>query len=117
MSACRPTEDEIAHSLAGNWRSDVLLELKHVQATYDFLQQPIGDWDVQLEKEMQAQPTRSCAETEAAAVPLPPASCAEQAKKKGRVKPRPKKNQPAFDLQAELKRVLGVDLNALTGFT
>jgi len=72
---------------------------------------------VQLEKEMQAQPTRwSQAAAGAAAVPLAPATCAEQAKKKGRGRPqKAKKNQPAFDLQAELKRVLGVDLTRIDG--
>ena len=35
------TEDEIAHSLAGNWRPDVLFELKQVLATYNSLQQQI----------------------------------------------------------------------------
>jgi hypothetical protein len=110
------TEDEIANSLAGNWRPDVLFELKQVLATYDFLQQQIADCDVQLEKEMQAQPTRSCqAEAEAAAIALAPAPRAEQAKKKGRARPKKAKNQPAFDLQEELKRVLGVDLTRIDG--
>ena len=107
------TEDEIAHSLAGNWRPDVLFELKQVLAAYDFFQQQIANCDLQLEKEMQAQPTKtSQAEAAAAVVPLAPA----QAKKKERVRPKKaKKNQPAFDLQAELKRVLGVDLTRIDG--
>jgi transposase len=41
------TEEEIAHSLAGNWRPDVL-ELKQVLASYAFLHQQIADCDVQL---------------------------------------------------------------------
>ena len=111
------TEDEIAHSLAGNWRPDVLFELKQVLATYDFLHQQIADCDVQLEKEMQSQPTRSSqAEAGAAAVPLALATCAEQAKKKRPARPKKvKNNQPACDLQAELKRVLGVDLTRIDG--
>jgi hypothetical protein len=70
-----------------------------------------------LEKEMQAQPTRSCQrEAGAADVPLAPATCAGQAKKKRRVRPKKaNKNQPAFDLEAELKRVLGVDLTRIDG--
>ena len=101
--------------MAGNWRPDELFELKQVLATYDFLHQQIADCDVQLEKEMPSQPTRSPqAEAGAAAVPLAPA--AEQVKKKRPARPKKvKKNHPAFDLQAELKRVLGVDLTRIDG--
>jgi transposase len=111
------TEEEIAHSLAGNWRPDVLVELKQLLATYDFLQQQITDCDVQLQKEMQAQPTRpSQAKAGVAAALLAPATDADQATNKRRPRPKKaKKNQPAFDLQAELKRALGVDLTRIDG--
>lgn len=91
------TEDEIAHSLAGNWRADVLFELKQILATYDFLQQQIADCDVQLEKEMQAQPTRS-SQAEAASVSLAPATCAEHVRKKGRARPSPSNIRSTLDL-------------------
>ena len=65
------TEEEIAHSLAGNWRLDVLFELKQLLAAYDFLQQQMTDCDLQLQEEIQAQPTRPCqAEAGAAAALL-----------------------------------------------
>jgi transposase len=112
------TEEEIAHSMVGNWRPDVLFELKQLLATYDFLQQQMTDCDLQLQKEMQAQPTRPSQKTEAgaAAALLAPATDADQAKNKLRPRPqKAKKNQPAFDLQAELKRALGVDLTRIDG--
>jgi len=112
------TEEEIAHSLAGNWRPDVLFELKQLLVTYDFLQQQITDCDVQLQKEMQAQPTRpsQAKAGAAAALLLAPATDADQAKNKRRPRPKKaKKNQPTFDLQAELKRALGVDLTRIDG--
>lgn len=108
------TEEEIAHSLAGNWRPDVLFELKQVLAAYDFLQQQIADCDVQLEKQMQAQPTRSL-QAEAGAAVVPQARDAKPTKKRQARPRKARKNQPAFDLQAELKRVLGVDLTRIEG--
>src|SRR5271167_2944358 len=44
------SEEEIAHSLEGNWREEVLFELQQVVDTYDFLQRQIAACDVQLQK-------------------------------------------------------------------
>jgi transposase len=52
------SEEEIAHSLQGNWREDVLFELEQVLAAYDFQLQQIEKCEQQLEKYMKAQPTR-----------------------------------------------------------
>src|SRR5215472_16113350 len=52
------SEEEIAHSLQGNWREDVLFELEQVLAAYDFQIQQIEKCEQQLEKYMKAQPTR-----------------------------------------------------------
>jgi len=110
----RATEEEIANSLAGNWRPDVLFELQQVLAAYDFLQQQIRECDLQLQKEMQAQPTRP--PQGEAAIPLETVAGAGRAKNGRRAKPKKaKKNQPAFDLQVELKRVMGVDLTRIDG--
>lgn len=115
------TEEEIANSLAGNWRPDVLFELKQVLAAYAFVQEQMADCDLQLQKEMQLQPTRSLPAPAAADASLAPASAVGQAKKskkknQGRAPAKQaKKNQPAFDLEAELKRVMGVDLTRIDG--
>ena len=83
------TEEEIARSLAGNWRQDVVLELKQLLATYDFLPQQMTDCDLQLQKEMQAQPTRPWqTEAGAAATLLATATDADPAKNKRRPKPQ-----------------------------
>src|SRR5438874_4212080 len=52
------SEEEIAHSLQGNWREDVLFELEQVLAAYDFQIQQIEKCEQQLEKYMKAQQTR-----------------------------------------------------------
>ena len=111
------TEEEIANSLVGNWRADVLFELQQVLAAYDFVQQQISECDGQLQQYMQAQPARpprteatieASLET-AAPVPL-------KKKRRGKEKKvKRQKNQPAFDLETELKRVLGVDLTRIDG--
>ena len=111
------TEEEIANSLAGNWREDMLFELHQVLAAYDFVQQQIAECDLRLHQEIQAQPTRPPRAAGMTAASVEPAAPA-QAQKKRRVKEKkakPVKNQPAFDLEAELKRVLGVDLTRIDG--
>jgi transposase len=106
------SEEELAHSLEGNWREDVLFELQQVVDSYDFQQQQITKCDKQLEKYLRVQPTRQVAgDTQ-----VQPAG-GEQPPKRGRRKapPKPRKNQPAFDLGAELHRLMGVDLTRIEG--
>lgn len=97
-------EEEIAHSLEGNWREEVLFELRHVVEGYDFQQKQIGECDAEIEKRMgmlSSHPTREQKEGEAGA------------RKKSAQKPR--KNQPGFDLKGELHRIFGVDLTRIDG--
>ena len=103
------SEEELAHSLEGNWREDVLFELQQVVKAYDFHQQQMAECDRQLEKYMKTQPTRLMEEKVATAAP---ASSKPGRKKKSR---KPPKNQPNFGLQEELKRVMGVDLSVIDG--
>jgi transposase len=113
---CRASEEEVANSLSGHWRDDVLFELQQVLAAYDFQQKQIAECDQQLEKYMHAQsapiPSReSSAEATARVAP----EMKERQRGPRKAKPKPSKNQPAFDLQAELKRVLGADLTVIDG--
>ena len=54
----RASEAEIAHSLEGNWREDVLFELQQVVHAYDFHQEQIAACDVELQKYLSALPMR-----------------------------------------------------------
>jgi len=105
-------EEEIALSLQGNWREDVLFELRQVLEAYDFYQKQMVACDTELARYTSAIPnremlkdrdlpqnTRSLPSSKAPARPL---------------KKRPK-NQPAFDLSAELQRTMGVDLTRIDG--
>lgn len=106
------SEEELAHSLEGNWREDVLFELQQVVKAYDFHQQQMAECDQQLEKYMKTQPTRRVEEKAESLATAAPASSKCRRKKKSR---KPPKNQPSFGLQEELKRVMGVDLSVIDG--
>lgn len=58
------SEEEIARSLEGNWREDVLFELQQALGAYDFCQKQIGDCDGQLNKYLAALPDRAIAQPE-----------------------------------------------------
>lgn len=97
------SEEEIAHSLAGNWREDVLFELRQVVEAYDFYQKQMAACDQELQKYM-------------AAIPDAKAPAHREVTSQGRPKSKyRRKNQPDFDLASELERTLGVDLTAVDG--
>jgi hypothetical protein len=83
----RASEEEIARSLEGNWREDILFELGQVLEAYDFQQKQITGCDERLKKYIGEQPTREasggleCARREVVAEP----------KKRG-----PKKKHPSL---------------------
>src|ERR1022692_4501341 len=52
------SEEEIAHSLEGNWQRDLLFELQQVVEAYDFHRQQLTTIDTELQKYMTALPTR-----------------------------------------------------------
>jgi transposase len=120
----RASVEEIARSLEGTWREDVLFELQQVVERYDFCWQQIRECDQRLERLMAALPSRPEAgkpgseKAEEGKQDSP--SKEKTSKKGGRKKQAGAKtshtNQPAgFDLQAELKRICGVDLTRIDG--
>jgi transposase len=100
------SEQEIAHSLEGNWRKEVLFELGQVLECYDFYQKQIAACDVELQVRLGALPARQIGEGSAPAE-------GNGAKKRGSKTAR--KNQPRFDLHTELRRIFGVDLTRIDG--
>jgi len=94
--------DEIARSLQGNWRKDLLFQLKQEQAQYEFCQEQIADCDAQLEKYLKEQEDRS----QGAALP--------KETRKGRNK-RKRGNAPTFNVREGLFRMTGVDLTQIDG--
>ncbi len=108
------SEEEIAHSLQGNWREDMLFELKQVLAAYDFQVQQIEKCAQQL-KYMKAQPTRLALAPVLAQATPGVEEAAKRDKKKSRNTKSPRKNRVGFDLDTELARVMGADLTVIDG--
>jgi len=105
------SEEEIVQSLQGNWKDDILFELRQVLESYDFFQNQIAACDRELAKYMADVPSRDLPEKQdipEGARPLVSAKPTRQAK-------LPKKNRPNFDLAAELQRAMGVDLTLIDG--
>lgn len=106
----RASREEVARSLEGNWREDVLFELQQAVDSYHFAHRQMQECDGKLEGYMAGLPARSLD------VPLHPEG-AETAmpKKKTKKAKKPTGNQPHLDLAKELKRICGVDLTSIDG--
>ena len=114
------SREEIARSLEGNWREEILFELQQAVDAYDFTQKQMAECDKRLEKYMAALPSRTFGARVESALPGSGAQKAENGDKKDggkkkRKDKKPKGNQPHFDLKTELQRVNGVDLTAIEG--
>jgi transposase len=107
-------EEELVESLRGNWKEDVLFELQQAVEAYDFHQQQMAQCDVRLQEYMAALPSREAPPAEATpegSVPRGPS----RKRRAARPPRKPKGNQPAFALQPELQRILGVDATTIDG--
>jgi transposase len=102
----RATEEEVSRSLEGNWREDMLFELRQAVAAYDFIQKQMTECDQRLQALLAELPAR---EVEAAG------GAAEAGGAPARKKRSGGKNLPRFDLHAELERVCGIDLTSIDG--
>jgi transposase len=96
---CANSEDEIAKSLHGDYKSEHLFTLKQALQAYDFFQQQIADCDVQLQQQYAAFDPK----VDPVQKPLKPAAR------------QPGKNYPAFDLRLHLYQMTGVDLTQIEG--
>jgi len=103
------SEAELAASLQGTWREDVLFTLRQALEAYDFYQGQLAACDRELAKAMAAVPSRELPPPPAlpsGAAPLPAGKAARRKKSR-------RKHQPGVDLAAELHRALGVDLTRI----
>jgi len=98
----KATEEEIAHSLEGNWQADLLFLLQQEQAGYEFCRQQMAECDAQLQQYLAQTQDRSAG-----------ASLPEEKRKKREHKN--KKNHPQFDLREQLFRTTGTDLTRIDG--
>ena len=105
----KASEEEVARSLEGNWREDMLFELRQSVDAYDFIQKQVAECDQRLQTLMAELPMREAP----AAVPAVRDGVKPPVRKKKST--RNKKNVPRFDLKAELQRVCGLDLTSIDG--
>ena len=95
------SREQIAKSLEGNWRPELVFVLQQEVQMYDTYQQRIAECDQQLQKHL-----ASFADNSSPQAPL-----GEPKKKKAKLA----KNAPRFDLSTELQRISGVDLTRIDG--
>jgi transposase len=102
------TAEQVAKSLEGNWRSDLLFALEQEWDNYHHYQKQMGACDQKLEAYLAS--FASCEPKNAGAEGEPSA-----AKRRAKQSKKPKGNAPGFGLAAELKRIVGVDLTLIDG--
>ena len=97
----KATTEDIAKSLEGNWREELLFVLRQQVELYRIYQEKISDCDLQLRKHLESLGSKLDLQTQP-------------------IGPRPKgknnsKNAPAFDLRTELYRITGIDWAQING--
>ena len=97
----KATLRDIALSLEGNWRDELLFVLGQQRELYGFYQDQIADCDVRLRQHLETFGSKIDIETQ----PIGP-------KPKGK---KGSKNAPHFDLRIELYRITGIDWAQING--
>jgi transposase len=92
---------DIAKSLEGNWREDLLFILRQHLELYEFYREKIADCDRQMRQHLESFATK-----------VDPVMQPLGAKPKGK---RQSKNAPQFDLRSELYRITGIDWAQING--
>jgi transposase len=98
---CQSSEETIAKALTGAWKEEHLFALRQSLELYDFYSQQVTVCDAQIERQYAAIKPR-----------WDPASDGPASTKPRRKR---RKNEPAFDVRANIIRLTGVDLAAVDG--
>jgi transposase len=110
----RASREEIARSLEGTWREDLLFELRQAVNSHEFAHRQMRECDKELQRYTATLPTRTIA-VEAAAAIAHESSGQRVKKSPAKNRRKPKGNAPDWDLKLELQRITGVDLTAIDG--
>jgi transposase len=105
----KASREEVARSLEGNWRADVLFELQQAIDSYHFAHRQMQECDDKLALYLTSLPRRTLEITGPSKIGP---ETAVQKRKKAR---KPRDNEPRMDLKAELKSICGVDLTSIDG--
>jgi transposase len=105
----KASREEVARSLEGNWRDDLVFELRQAVNRYQFAHQQMQECDRALAGYLASLPPRTRDLPEGPVGPRP-----VRTRKAGKAK-KPRGNEPIPDLTAELQRICGVDLTSIEG--
>ena len=94
------SREEIAQSLEGNWRPELLFVLEQSLALFDTYQQKVTECNLRIEAHLQS---------------MKPKTTAEQPPPKGRHARSHRKQTTWLDLSSQLFRIAGVDLTQIDG--
>jgi transposase len=100
------SREEIAKSLEGNWRAELLFVLQQEVEMYDTYQQRMAECDQQLQKHLAQFADKLPPQ-------LPEAERELQKENPARKRRKPQGNAPRFNLNGELQRITGVDLTQI----
>src|SRR6202165_1210033 len=103
----KASREDIIASLRGNWRAELLFQVKQELARYDFFQTQIAECDRELEQQLQSLPELRVGEEKS--------GTKETQRPPKKRKRRKDGNIPRFDLHHELQRIRGVDLTRIDG--
>ena len=101
---CKHTEEEIAKALTGTWQDAQLFILKQVLELFHYYTAQLDACDREMERQYQALESRG--EPNASLPDLPLAKPGSKSK-----------NEPNFNVRAQLARIIGVDLVAVMGLS
>lgn len=97
----KATREDVAKSLEGNWREELLFVLRQQVELYQIYQEKIADSDLELRRHLESIGSK----VDLQAQPIGP-------KPKGKGSSR---NAPEFDLRTELYRITGIDWTQVNG--
>jgi transposase len=105
----KASREEVARSLEGNWRAEVLFELQQAVDSYHFAHRQTQECDEKLALYLVSLPTRILD------IPARSEGAPESVLQKRKKARKPRDNEPRMDMKAELRRICGVDLTSIDG--
>ncbi len=107
----RASTAELARALAGHWKDEHLFVLEQARLSYAHYQEQILQCEQRIQQQMRAVESRL-----PQALPLAEPEAAEPSGGQAGLKTlEPKPARQSFNLQTELRRIVGVDLTAIDG--
>jgi hypothetical protein len=105
----KASREEVARSLEGNWRAEVLFELQQAVDSYRFAHRQMQECDDKPTLYLVSLPTRILD------IPVRSEGAPESVVQKRKKARRPRDNEPRMDMRVELRRICGVDLTSIDG--